>query len=354
MNTQKLKLGITVGDVNGIGIELIIKVFSDARMTELCTPVIYGNNKVINYYKKLLPEYPINFISIKSIDAIKNKHVNVFQITDEDIPIHPGQLTDEAGKLAVLSLTTAAQHWLEGHIDILITSPIHKTNTHSEAFNFVGHTPYLKHLFNKKDVGMMLYNQHLKVALVTEHIPIKDVSKVITTQAIVNKATLINETLIKDFGIDRPRIAILGLNPHAGDHGQIGYEEEKVIIPAIQQLNDNKILAFGPYSADAYFAQGQFRKFDVTLAMYHDQGLIPFKTIAGLEGVNYTCGLPKIRTSPDHGVAFDIAGKGIAQEESLRYAIFEALSLHHQRQQYDINTANPLIRNSVVLEGEGE
>lgn len=354
MNSNKLTLGITVGDINGIGIELIIKVFSDARMLEICTPVIFGNNKVINYYKKTLGEYPINFTSIKSIDAIKNKQVNVFQISDEDIQINPGQLKDDAGAFAILSLKTAADLWLNDKIDILITSPLHKSNTQTEAFNFIGHTPFLKDIFKAKDVGMMLYNDHLRVALVTEHIPIKDVSRHITTESIIQKAELIHNTLVQDFGIDRPKIAILGLNPHSGDNGQIGHEEKKVIIPAIEKLNNKKILAFGPYSADAYFAQGHFSKFDVTLAMYHDQGLIPFKTIAGLQGVNYTCGLPKIRTSPDHGVAFDIAGKGIADEESLRYAIFEAIKLYQQRKQYQENTANPLVKQSIVMEGEGE
>lgn len=354
MNAYKPVIGITTGDINGIGIELIIKVFSDSRMMEMCTPVIFGSNKVINFYKKMMPEWSMNFISIKTLDNLKNKNVHVYQTWDEEIEIKPGQLTDVAGKFAIQSLEIATNFWLENKLDILVTSPIHKSNTYSENFKFVGHTLYLKHRCNVAEVGMMLYNDVLKVALVTEHVPLKEVPGILSTKKICQKAELIHQSLIRDFGIDKPKIAILGLNPHAGDNGQIGMEEEEIIIPAIEKLNQKNILAFGPYSSDAYFAQGHYKKFDATLAMYHDQGLIPFKTIAGLEGVNYTCGLPKVRTSPDHGVAFDITGKNIADEESLRFAIFEAINIFRQRNAYDEQTANPLVRNTVVMDGEGE
>lgn len=343
-------IGITTGDLNGIGIETIIKVFSDIRMLELCTPVIFASNKVINFYKKALVDYPMNYTTIKKMDAINPKQVNIFSCWEEDVNINPGELTETGGKYAIRSLEVATQCLYDGEIHAMVTAPIHKKNTHTSNFKYTGHTPYLKDKFNAKDVVMMLYWENFKVALVTEHIPIKDVASTITTSMIVEKATILRDTLVRDFGIDKPKIAVLGLNPHAGDNGLIGDEEEKIIIPAIEKLRNQGIIAMGPYSADGYFANMHFQKFDATLAMYHDQGLIPFKYIAEMNGVNYTCGLPKVRTSPDHGVGFDIAGKDLASEVSLGAAVFEAIAILKQRAMYDQYTANPLEKRVVPKE----
>lgn len=347
---EKPKIGISIGDINGIGIETIIKVFSDARMLDYCIPIIFASNKVINFYKKSLSEYPLNYISIKKMDMLNTKQVNVYSCWEEDVLIEPGKLNDVGGKYAVRSLEVATQCLADGEIDAMVTAPIHKKNTQSPQFNFTGHTPFLKSKFQANDVVMMLYWENFRVALATEHVPIQKVSASLSTQLIIEKTKILRKSLIEDFGIDQPKIAILGLNPHAGDNGLLGNEEETIIIPAIEKLKEQGILAFGPYSADGYFANLQYQKFDATLAMYHDQGLIPFKYIAGMNGVNYTCGLPVIRTSPDHGVGFDIAGQNKADENSLREAVFESISIFRQRKEYQKNTSNPLEKKIVPKE----
>lgn len=347
---HKPVVGVTSGDLNGIGIETIIKVFSDSRMLEFCTPVIFASNKVINYYKKSLADFPVNYVSIKKLDSLNPKQLNVFSCWEEDVAIQPGELNETGGKYAIRSLEVATQCLYDGEIDTLVTAPIHKNNTHTANFKYSGHTPFLKDKFGVRDVVMMLYSQDLRVALVTEHIPLQKVSSELSIQKIVQKCQVLNEGLIRDFAIEKPRIAILGLNPHAGDQGLLGTEEKDIIIPAIEQLQQMKIMAFGPYSADGYFANFSYRKFDATLAMYHDQGLIPFKYIAGMDGVNYTLGLPKIRTSPDHGVAFDIAGKSIADESSLRAAVFESLAILERRTTYQEYSANPLVKKDIPKE----
>ena len=339
---SKPVLGITCGDLNGIGLELIIKAFSDQRLLEQCSPLIFASNKAINFYRKSVADLNFNYQSTKEFNRINNKQVNVFSCWEEEVAINPGQLTDVGGKYAVLSLQTAVAALKQKQIDGLVTAPIHKKNIQSADFNFTGHTPFLKEIFGVNDVAMMLCAGNFRVALVTEHIPVSEVAKNITKEAILSKLTIVHNSLQRDFGIDKPRIAVLGLNPHAGDEGLIGNEEETIIRPAIKEAKNNNMLVIGPYSADAFFARRSHTKFDAVLAMYHDQGLIPFKTLASGEGVNYTAGLPAVRTSPDHGVAFDIAGKDKADPSSFLTAIFECIDIINQRAAYDENRSNPL------------
>lgn len=342
MNQKKPVIGVTCGDVNGIGIELIIKTFSDSRIIELCTPVIFASNKVINFYRKTVPDSNFSFYHTRDISRLNSKQVNIFNCWDEDVNITPGQLTETGGQYAVLSLQTATELLKDKKIDGLVTAPIHKSNVQSQSFSYTGHTPYLQAVFNVPDVVMMLCATNMRVALVTEHLPISAVAQQITKEHILSKLQIMQTSLQKDFGIGRPRIAVLGLNPHSGDEGLVGDEEIKIIKPAIRQAKDNNILAFGPYSADAFFARGHFTKFDAVLAMYHDQGLIPFKSLAIGEGVNYTAGLEGVRTSPDHGVAFDIAGKGVADPSSFLHAVYFCMDVIRQRQEYDEQRINPI------------
>jgi 4-hydroxythreonine-4-phosphate dehydrogenase len=342
MNINKPVIGISCGDVNGIGIELIIKTFSDNRILEHCTPVIFASNKLINFYRKTLPEMNLNFSSTKEFNRINHKQVNLFNCWEEEIQVTPGQLTETGGKYAILSLQTAVAALKQKQIDGLVTAPIHKKNIQSAEFNFTGHTPYLKEMFGVKDVVMMLCAGDFRVALVTEHVPVGEVAKHITKEKILSKLVLINQSLQKDFGIEKPKIAVLGLNPHAGDEGLIGNEEETIIKPAIKEAKNNNMLVVGPYSADAFFARRSFERFDAVLAMYHDQGLIPFKTLATGEGVNFTAGLPAVRTSPDHGVAFDIAGKDKADPSSFITAIFECIDIINRRNGFLESRKNPL------------
>lgn len=354
MINDKPVLGITTGDLNGVGPEIIIKTFSDSRFLDMCVPVIFASNKLINYYRKIAVDYPLNFTSTKDLTQLNLKQVNIFNCWEDEVPIQPGALTETGGKYAVRSLMVAAQCLKDGQLDAIVTAPIHKSNTQLPDFPYTGHTPFFKEKFGAKDVLMLLYSHDLRIGLVTEHIPVSKVSQFITKELILSKVQLLRETLVKDFGIDKPKIAILGLNPHAGDEGQIGNEEQTVIRPAIEQLQQQGHVVHGPYSADAFFARHSFSQFDAVLAMYHDQGLIPFKTITQGEGVNYTAGLPVIRTSPDHGTAFDIAGKNIADPSSFREAVFQALDLLKQRRLYAENTANPIRRGRIEKEKEDE
>ncbi|MFT3910008.1 MAG: 4-hydroxythreonine-4-phosphate dehydrogenase PdxA [Ferruginibacter sp.] len=336
-------IGVSCGDINGIGIELIIKVMSDNRILEICTPVIFANNKVINFYRKSLPDININFSAIKDSTRVSHKQVNVYNCWEEDVAVTPGLLNDVGGKYAVMSLSIAAEALKAGKIDGLVTGPIHKKNIQSGSFNFAGHTPYLKNLFGANEVAMFMVAENMKVALLTEHVPLKDVAQYVTKENIISKLIVVNNSLKKDFGIAKPKIAVLGLNPHAGDEGLIGKEEIEIIKPAVKEAKQNKdVFCFGPYSADAFFARGQHEKFDAVLALYHDQGLIPFKSLAVGEGVNYTAGLNAVRTSPDHGVAFDIAGKGTADESSFREAIYKCIDILRNRQEHANQYKNPL------------
>src|ERR1700743_770857 len=338
---QKPVIGVSVGDVNGIGTELIIKTFSDHRLLEFCTPLIFASNKLINFYRKSAPEINFSYQTTKDFTRIAPKQINIYNCWEEDIAIVPGTLTDIGGNYAVKCPVTAVEALRDKKIQALVTAPIHKKNTQSPSFDFTGHTPYLKHAFNVNDVLMLMVSDNFRVGLVTEHVPVKDIARFITREAILSKLNILRDSLVKDFGIDKPRIAVLGLNPHAGDEGLIGREEEEIIKPAIKDAKHN-MLVFGPYSADAFFARNYHSKFDAVLAMYHDQGLIPFKSLASGEGVNFTAGLPMVRTSPDHRTAFDIAGKNKADNTSFISSIYTCLDIIHNRQEYDENRRNPL------------
>ncbi|MEP6684109.1 MAG: 4-hydroxythreonine-4-phosphate dehydrogenase PdxA [Parafilimonas sp.] len=346
---QKPLIGFTCGDLNGIGIELLIKTLSDSRILDQCAPVIFASNKSINFYRKSLPD--INFIyqTIKDFSKINLKQLSVVNCWDEEVAINAGQLTETGGKYARLSLQQAVNALKDGQINGLVTAPLHKKNIQSADFNFTGHTPYLKHAFGLNDVVMLMVASNLRVALVTEHVPVKDIAANISKEVIVSKLRILHESLRRDFGIDKPKIAVLGLNPHAGDEGLVGNEEQTIIKPAVKEVRDKGMLAFGPFSADAFFARAQYQDFDAVLAMYHDQGLIPFKSLAIGEGVNFTAGMPVVRTSPDHGTAFDIAGKGIADASSFTASIFECIDIINRRAEYDESHSNPLRKMSNMI-----
>jgi 4-hydroxythreonine-4-phosphate dehydrogenase len=347
--TNKPVIGITCGDLNGIGTELIIKVFSDNRILELCTPVIFASNKVINFYRKSLPEFNFSWQNMKELGRLNPKQINIYNCWEEEVIIQPGQLNETGGKYAVRSLLAAAESLKKNEIHGMVTAPLHKKNVQSSDFSYTGHTPFLKDYFGVNDAVMVLFAGQFRVALVNEHIPLNEVSANISKDTILRKLSILNGSLKKDFGIEKPKIAVLGLNPHAGDEGLIGKEEETIIKPAIKEAKQNGLVVTGPFSADGFFARQFHLRFDAVLAMYHDQGLIPFKTLASGEGVNFTAGLPVVRTSPDHGTAFDIAGKGKADESSFRTAVFECIDIINRRNDYDHNHKNPLKKMTSVI-----
>jgi 4-hydroxythreonine-4-phosphate dehydrogenase len=349
MSNPKPVIGFSCGDTNGIGPEVIIKTLMDTRITEWCTPVIFASNKLINFYKKSIPECGLTYQAIKEWDKVNPKMVNVFQCWEEDMEIIPGQLNDTGGKYGVISLKAATQALKDQKIHALVTAPIHKKNVKSEQFPFTGHTPFLQSFFQVPDVLMFMVSENMRIGLLTEHVSIQEISGLIKKERLLSKLQLMKQSLMKDFGIDKPRLAVLGLNPHAGDEGLIGKEEETIIRPALKEAREKDILVFGPYSADAFFARAQYDGFDGVLALYHDQGLIPFKSLAIGEGVNYTAGLPAVRTSPDHGTAFDIAGKGKADETSLRAAMFAAMDIYNLRMGYADARKNPIRKMSKAL-----
>ena len=355
-STTKPIIGITCGDLNGIGIEIILKTFSDNRILEHCTPVIFASNKVINFYRKSVPDTNLVWQNIKEINKVNPKQVAIFNCWEEEVTITPGVLNETGGTYAIKSLIAATTALKQNEIQGMVTAPIHKKNVQSAEFSFTGHTPFLKSFFGVKDVAMILYSGNFRVALLTEHVPVSEVAGHISREAILSKLAILNESLKKDFGITKPKIAVLGLNPHAGDEGLIGKEEESIIKPAIKEAKQNNLLVTGPFSADAFFARQYQDRFDAVLAMYHDQGLIPFKAMASGEGVNFTAGLPVVRTSPDHGTAFDIAGKGIADESSLRSAVFECIEIIKCRQEFNENRKNPLkkMTPSILVNAEDE
>jgi 4-hydroxythreonine-4-phosphate dehydrogenase len=349
VSDKKPIIGISCGDINGIGLEIIIKTMADNRILDFCTPVVFANNKVLNFYRKSLADININFTSAKELNRINQKQINLYNCWEEEVNVNPGILNDIGGKYAIKSLTTAGQALKDNFINGLVTAPLHKSNTQTENFKFTGHTPYLKNLYGVSDVAMFMIAENMRIALLTEHVAITDIAKNITRENIISKLQIINNSLKRDFNISKPRIAVLGLNPHAGDEGLIGKEEEEIIKPAVKEAKQRDIFCFGPYPADAFFARGQYEKFDAVLAMYHDQGLIPFKSLAIGEGVNYTAGLPGVRTSPDHGVAFDIAGQGKADESSFREAIYKCIDIINGRHEYDEQYKNPLNKISAGM-----
>lgn len=349
-------IGITCGDLNGIGTELIIKTFSDNRILDICTPVLFTSSKVINFYRKSVPDAGFNWQNVKELNRLNPRQVNVVNCWEEDVTITPGQMNETGGKYAVKSLMTAVQALKQNEIHGLVTAPVHKKNIQSAEFNFTGHTPFLKNAFGVNDVVMILFAGEFRVALLTEHVPVSEVANNISREALLRKLNILNESLKKDFGIEKPRIAVLGLNPHAGDEGLIGKEEETTIKPSVKEAKQNNILVVGPYSADGFFARHYHQRFDAVLAMYHDQGLVPFKALASGDGVNFTAGLPVVRTSPDHGTAFDIAGKGKADESSFRTAVFECIDIINRRKGYVDDRKNPLkkMTPSILANAEDE
>lgn len=342
-------IGITCGDVNGIGLELIIKTFSDNRLLEFCTPIVFASNKVVNFYKKILTEYPLNFVSLKDLTRISHRQVNVLNCWEDEFAITPGVMNEIGGKYAVMSLVASCQALKDQKIHGVVTAPLHKMNVQTEAFQHTGHTPFLKEFFGAKDVLMFMTAENLRVGLVTEHVAVKDIASNITREAILSKLQIMNDSLRKDFGIDKPKIAVLGLNPHAGDEGLIGKEEIEIIRPAVKDAKQQNILVTGPFSADAFFARASYEKFDGVLAMYHDQGLIPFKSLSIGEGVNYTAGLNVVRTSPDHGTAFDIAGKNRADEASFREALYTCIDIINFRNNFADMRKDPLKKMGASL-----
>jgi 4-hydroxythreonine-4-phosphate dehydrogenase len=333
MNQRKIKpiIGISIGDINGIGAEVTMKALLDARIQRLITPVIYAHSKALNYYKKELQLDEFNYLQIKSIEEIHHKKINVINVLEECPEIHPGVETHEAGKMALAALNHSIADLKAKKIDALVTAPLNKNNINQEDFPFVGHTEHLTAAFDVSESLMFLVAEEIRVGLVTGHIPLKDVSTKITAGAISKKLDLMITSLTQDFGILKPKIAVLGLNPHAGEDGLLGSEEKEIIIPQVRAYKEKGHLVFGPYPADGFFGMMHHKKFDGVLAMYHDQGLIPFKAMAFETGVNFTAGLPVIRTSPDHGTAYNIAGKKIADEGSMRAAIFQAYDIINAR-----------------------
>ena len=344
--SEKIKIGISIGDVNGIGLEIIIKTLADSRIYDYCTPIVYGHTKLASFYRRTTNIDDLNFFVINNPAETNNKkeqkRPNMINCWDDDIKIEPGIVNGLVGKYSFISLERATNDLINGEIDALVTAPINKDNIQSEQFNFPGHTEYLQERDSAAESLMFLVSDTLRVGVVTGHIPISKVSESITTEKILAKLKLMDNSLRNDFWIRKPKIAVLGLNPHASDNGLIGSEEQQIITPAIEEARDNNILAFGPYPADGFFANGSYLQFDAVLAMYHDQGLIPFKQIAFESGVNFTAGLNFVRTSPDHGTAYDIAGKNKASETSFREALFTAIHIVKNRRETVELNENPL------------
>ncbi|MBR4594309.1 MAG: 4-hydroxythreonine-4-phosphate dehydrogenase PdxA [Bacteroidaceae bacterium] len=342
MMSDKIVVGITQGDVNGIGYEIILKTFADPAMFEFCIPVVYGSPKVATYHRKVV-DSQTNFNVIDSARDAQPDRLNLVNCNEEDVKVDFGMPTQESGNAAFQALERAVKEYRDGMIDVLVTAPINKKTIHSEKFNFPGHTEYIEAQLGQGNKALMiLMNSSMRVALATVHDPISKVASILSKDLIKEKLAILNNSLKTDFGIEIPRIAVLALNPHASDDGLIGKEENEIIKPAIDEAVAEKIQCFGPFPADGFFGSGDYRKFDAILAMYHDQGLIPLKALDMDGGVNYTAGLPVVRTSPDHGTAYDIAGKGLASEESMRQAIFAAIDIFRSRSNEEEIHANPL------------
>jgi len=341
---KKLKVGITQGDTNGIGWEVIVKALSMPEMLELCVPVVYGSSKILSYHRRSsdLPNYAFNYTT--SAERVKETQPNLVECIDQEIKVDLGQPSKQAGLASFMALEAAVRDLKEGVIDVLVTAPISKDNIQSEQFHFAGHTEYLESAVGDGSHALMvLCSEALRVALVTTHVPLSQVPSLVTVDNVREHLLTFDASLRRDFGIDRPRIAVLSLNPHSGENGLLGTEERDVIIPAMRQVQEqNKVLCFGPFASDGFFGTSQYRRYDGVLAMYHDQGLTAFKALSMDEGVNFTAGLPIVRTSPDHGTGYDIAGQGIANESSLRHAIYAAIDIHRNRERYDEAISNPL------------
>ena len=339
--SKKVRVGISIGDINGIGMEVIIKTFIDKRMQELCTPIIFGSSKVASFHRKAMGIEEFSFNVVENPGKANKKKANLINCWKEEAKITLGENTTEGGKFAFKSLEAATNALLKGDVDVLVTAPINKQNIQSDSFQFPGHTEYLA-AKGKKNALMLMLSESMRIGVVTGHLPLEQVSANISQEKVLEKLRLLNNSLKQDFGIRKPKIAVLGLNPHAGDQGILGKEEDDIISPALQKAKEENIVSFGPYPADSFFGSDKLGSFDGILAMYHDQGLIPFKTLAFGKGVNFTSGLSFVRTSPDHGTAFEIAGENKANEQSFREAVFTACDIYKKRQEFNEIHKNPL------------
>jgi 4-phospho-D-threonate 3-dehydrogenase / 4-phospho-D-erythronate 3-dehydrogenase len=337
---ENIIVGISIGDLNGIGSEVVLKTFEDSRMIELCTPVIFANVKILSFIKRNL-ELSVPLHGIDKFDQIVPGKINVLNVWREGVDLNLGVNDDKVGEYAIKSFVAATKALKEGMVDVLVTAPINKYNIQSEEFKFPGHTDYLDQEL-EGDALMFMVQDSLRVGLLTDHVPINDVASRLTEDLIVKKINTVKQSLMKDFSINNPKIAVLGLNPHCGDGGVIGKEDEELIRPVLKKMFDQGTMVFGPFAADGFFGSGHYEKFDAIIATYHDQGLVPFKTLSFGKGVNFTAGLSKVRTSPDHGTAYDIAGKGIADFNSFKEAVYLAIDVYRSRIQYEEITENPL------------
>ena len=337
---ENIIVGISIGDLNGIGSEVVLKTFEDSRMLEFCTPVIFANVKILSFAKKSL-DAGMQLHGIDSLEQIVIGKINVLNVWKESVNIEYGTNDENVGKYAIKSFVAATKALKEGLVDVLVTAPINKYNIQAEDFKFPGHTDYLDQEL-EGDALMLMVQDNLRVGLITDHIPVNEVSAHLTEALIKNKILTVKKALIQDFSINKPKIAVLGLNPHAGDGGVIGKEDDEIIRPTIKKMFESGTLVFGPYPADGFFGSNQYEKYDAVIATYHDQGLIPFKTLSFGKGVNYTAGLNKIRTSPDHGTAYEIAGKGLADHNSFKEAVYLAIDIFHSRNEYKVISENPL------------
>jgi 4-hydroxythreonine-4-phosphate dehydrogenase len=345
---EKPRIGITVGDLNGVGLEVALKTIADKRIYHHCTPVIYGSPKVVSYHKNIVENSTLDH----SDDRLLKDRIQIVSCWNDVVSIALGQINEEGGKYAMLSLEKAVEDLRAGKLDAIVTSPIHKKAIQLAGYGYVGHTEYLRQLWPDTNALMLLVGENMRVGLITEHVPIKDVANKITKELVISKINTMHQSLMVDFGIEKPAIAVLGLNPHAGDEGLIGKEEENIIRPAIVESKKSGMIVMGPFPADGFFGSGKYRKFDGVLAMYHDQGLAPFKALSFGSGVNYTAGLPIVRTSPDHGTAFDIAGKNEANPESFRKALFLAIDIVRNRKDYYDLKSNAVQRHTFESETE--
>ncbi|MEX2511469.1 MAG: 4-hydroxythreonine-4-phosphate dehydrogenase PdxA [Cyclobacteriaceae bacterium] len=339
MNIKKNKpvVGISIGDINGIGAEVTMKALLDNRLQKMITPVIYGHGKALTFYRKVLNLNDFNFMQVRSIEEIHHKKINVINVLQESPEVMPGVETQEAGKMALAALDQCIVDLKNNQLDALVTAPLNKNNIHSSENNFIGHTEYLTQAFGVKKTMMFMVSEDMRVGLLTAHIPVRDIAQHITQENLKDTLHIMLKSLTDDFGILKPRIAVLGLNPHAGEDGLLGREEIEIISPIIKEFKEKGTLVFGPYPSDGFFGMMHQKKFDGVLAMYHDQGLIPFKTVSFETGVNFTAGLPFIRTSPDHGTAYNIAGKNVAEESSMRSAIFLAQEMIRRKGDWEEN-----------------
>lgn len=351
---DKVRIGITVGDINGIGLETVIKTLSNPKILSYCVPVIYGSSKIVSYHKNIVKPEEFQYQNLRTAIKLSPDRINIVNCWIENVNITLGAATKDGGKYAYISLDRAVQDIKEGLIDVLVTSPVNKYAMQMVGFGYPGQTAYLTENSSSSESLMFMVSDPLKVGMVTEHIPLAEVSQSLSKELIIRKLKLLNSSLKRDFGLEKPIIAVLGLNPHASDNGLIGDQEEKFIHPAVVEMKKKGVLVSGPYASDGFFGSGEYRKFDAVLAMYHDQGLIPFKTLSFGEGVNFTAGLDFVRTSPDHGTGYSIAGKSEADPSSFRKALFMAMDIYHNRLTYDEWHSNPLKKEELKVEPETE